>query len=217
MSLTRWASGPFELILHAELHHRAGGDFDRRIALISFDNAIEVTITSYLSLHPIHRNGISFSKEDVSKWTKDYHTKLDYFLSECKKRTLPIEFDKELIIWYHNIRNDQYHGGGPTIPIQEDLEGIRKTALWVFSVLFDVPDAEKILEAYYAKLIKESQTTTPISREDALDRAIDAVHGMIEVAGIPMYASDVLYSYDPNSYREIGLELCNSKTLEGSE
>ena len=50
-----WAYGPFELLLHAELHYRAGEDFDRRIAMIGFDNAIEVAITTYLGLHPIQR------------------------------------------------------------------------------------------------------------------------------------------------------------------
>jgi hypothetical protein len=30
-SLRPWALGPFELILHAEMHYRNGEDFDRRI------------------------------------------------------------------------------------------------------------------------------------------------------------------------------------------
>ena len=51
--LKPWAYGPFEILLHAELHYRVGEDFDRRIAMIGFDNAIEVAITTYLGLHPI--------------------------------------------------------------------------------------------------------------------------------------------------------------------
>jgi hypothetical protein len=50
ISLPPWANGPFELLVHAEGHLRNGDDFDRRIALISFDNAIEVAITTYLTL-----------------------------------------------------------------------------------------------------------------------------------------------------------------------
>lgn len=50
--LKPWAYGPFEVLLHAETHYRSGEDFDRRIAIIGFDNAIEVAITTYLSLHP---------------------------------------------------------------------------------------------------------------------------------------------------------------------
>lgn len=70
--LVPWAYGPFELLLHAELHLRAGEDFDRRMAMISFDNAIEVTITAYLSLKPIHRQNRSYAHTDVTLWTKDY-------------------------------------------------------------------------------------------------------------------------------------------------
>lgn len=35
--LKPWAYGPFEILLHAELHYRAGEDSDRRIAMIGFD------------------------------------------------------------------------------------------------------------------------------------------------------------------------------------
>ena len=35
---------------HAEIHYRKGSDYDRRLALISFDNSIEVSIATYLSL-----------------------------------------------------------------------------------------------------------------------------------------------------------------------
>lgn len=43
-----WVYGPFELLVHAELHYLAGKDFDRRMALISFDNAIEVAIRNLI-------------------------------------------------------------------------------------------------------------------------------------------------------------------------
>ncbi len=55
IALPPWANGPFELIVHAESHRRNGDDFDRRIALITFDDAIEVSVTTYISLHPIQR------------------------------------------------------------------------------------------------------------------------------------------------------------------
>ena len=81
-TLHPWAIGPFELIVHAEGHRRADEDFDRRIALISFDNAVEVIITTYLTLHPIQRGGREYKKDDVDKWLKNYHSKLDFFESE---------------------------------------------------------------------------------------------------------------------------------------
>ena len=86
--LPPWATGPFELILHAEGHLRSGNDFDRRIALISFDDAIEVAITTYLSLHPIQRNNRTYSNTDLDKWLQNYHSKLDFLEVELKSRSL---------------------------------------------------------------------------------------------------------------------------------
>src|SRR5215218_8705880 len=64
--LRPWARGVFEIILHGELHYRAGEDFDRRMALISFDNAIEVAITTYLSLNPIQRQNRQYHEGSPS-------------------------------------------------------------------------------------------------------------------------------------------------------
>jgi hypothetical protein len=74
--LTPWARGPFELIRHAEGHLKAGTDFDKRMALISFDNAIEVAITTYLRLHPAQRSGKTYQRDAVDKWLANYHSKL---------------------------------------------------------------------------------------------------------------------------------------------
>ena len=76
--LPPWANGPFELLVHAEGHLLGGEDFDRRIALISFDNAVEVAIATYLTLNPIQRGGRAYPRVDVDRWLNNYHTKLDF-------------------------------------------------------------------------------------------------------------------------------------------
>src|SRR6266567_1002740 len=91
--LPPWTDGPFELLLHAESHLRAGGDFDRRIALISFDNAIEVAITTYLTLHPIQRGNRQYQNAEVELWLSNYHTKLDFLGLELAARTLAWEVE----------------------------------------------------------------------------------------------------------------------------
>ena len=40
--LKPWVCGPYELIRHAEGHRAATSDTDRRMALIGYDNAVEV-------------------------------------------------------------------------------------------------------------------------------------------------------------------------------
>lgn len=72
--LPPWIRYPFELIKHADDHLRTGSDFDRRMALISFDNAIEMSIITFLSLHPEQRNGLILDREKVETWKHNFHT-----------------------------------------------------------------------------------------------------------------------------------------------
>lgn len=149
--LKPWAVRPFELIFHAEIHYRKGSDYDRRLALISFDNSIEVSITTYLSLNPIQRGNRQYPRKDVEKWMGNYHSKLDFFALEIRNRGLPEYKEKAEIVWYHDQRNEHYHGGGFAVPEQRSLDGIRQVALWVFSVLFETADVETKLEAAVSK------------------------------------------------------------------
>ncbi len=145
--LKLWAVRPFELIFHAETHYRSGTDYDKRLALISFDNSIEVSITTYLSLNPIQRSNRVYKKDDVNIWMNNYHTKIDFFVEEIKNRGLPEYKEKADIVWYHSQRNDQYHGEGAGVPSNDTLDGIRQVAIWVFSVLFETVDVETRLNS----------------------------------------------------------------------
>lgn len=202
-TLKPWADGPFELILHAELHLRDGSDFDRRIALISFDNAIEVAITTYLSLHPIHRQNRTYADADVKRWVYNYHTKLDFVFHEVVNRGISVSFEKDVIIWCHGVRNDQYHGGGPTVPRARELTDIRRAALEIFSILFDVPDVENQLNIRIAELTEENLP----KRNEKMDRLIDEQYGLVNIAGMPYYTSELLYSVDRFAYGNVCTEL----------
>jgi hypothetical protein len=120
------AKGPFELLVHAEEHLINGDDFDRRIALISFDNAVEVAITTYLTLNPMYRNGRSYNKVSVEEWLKNYHSKLDFLDAELAKRSLTWHVDRNHIIWCHDHRNEQYHGGRKGTPELDVLNLMKK-------------------------------------------------------------------------------------------
>src|SRR5215211_1638857 len=184
--LPPWALGPFELILHAEMHYRDGEDFDRRIAIVGYDNAIEVAIRTYLSLHPIQRQNRQYEKARVECWLENYHTKIEFFEIEVGTRGIPSVCDKAEFVWYHEVRNGQYHVGGATIPQGRELQGIREAALWVFAVLFDVPDVESLLE----QLLAERSGDDVPSRTDEDDRLIDEEFGVVHVAGEVYYTSE---------------------------
>ena len=201
--LPPWANGPFELMVHAESHLQGANDFDRRIALISFDNAIEVAITTYLTLNPMFRGGRSYSNDDVRQWMRNFHTKLDFFEKELERRDVKWLVEKSHIIWAHDHRNEQYHGGQKGIPEMNILEIARSAALWIFSILFDVGDSEAALE----QAVLAQTPTPPPSRERNLDAAIDEEYGITAVGDQNYYTSELLFAVDYAAYRELGGKL----------
>jgi hypothetical protein len=198
-TLTPWALGPFEIILHAEMHYRDGDDLDRRIAIVGFDNAIELAIHTYLSLHPIQRQNRTYPKTNVEKWLDNFHSKVEFFINEVTSRGLPIVCDQAKFIWYHDVRNGQYHVGGATIPQARELEGIREAAMWVFSVLFEINDVIGLIEQH---LTARSGDDLP-KRNDDDDRLIDSEYGTVELAGKPYYVSEIVHRFDPVLYSEL--------------
>ena len=201
--LTPWALGPFEVILHAEGHYRIGKDLDRRIAVVGYDNAIELAIHTYLNLHPLQRQGEEYRKADVEGWLVNFHTKIDFLEAEIASRNLPMMCAKAEFIWFHEVRNGQYHVGGAAIPQERELAGIRAAAIWVFGILFDAPDCEALLEQHLA--IRPDDSVPKRTAEE--DRLIDNEFGMVEVVGKPFYASEVLHAIDPVLYSETAADV----------
>lgn len=147
-----WAVGPFELINHAEQHRKAGNDFDRRMALISYDNAIEASIITFLRLNPKQRSNIEFQRAKVEDWLSNYHTKLAFFYEflTTHKQGEPVLVEHDEVLYYHMLRNELYHDGRGQVPTLTIIEGAREAALWIFCSLFGgkpdellVPSAEK--------------------------------------------------------------------------
>jgi hypothetical protein len=128
--------GPLELIRHAHGHFESDDDTDRRIALIGFDNAIEVCIDVYIRLHPKLRKGVEIRREEVDAASKNYHTKLEFLdkrlWSAPNSPAVPIE----TILWYHQLRNELYHSGNGMVPERHVVEGAFEAALAVFATLF---------------------------------------------------------------------------------
>lgn len=211
--LKPWAYGPFELLLNAELHYRVGEDFDRRIAMVGFDNAIEVAITTYLGLHPMQRGNREYQRANVDQWLGNYHTKIGFFFQECTTRQIAAACQQDEIVWYHDVRNGQYHKGGANVPQRRELDGVRAAAMEVFAILFDTPDVAALLDGHVAA----KATPAPALRSDEDDRLIDSTYGMIEVVDRKEYASDVVYALDPQRYREIALELRTGEPEPGTQ
>lgn len=152
-----WAQKAFELIFHAEHHFRNGTDYDKRLALISFDNSIEVSITIYLNLHPSQRGGREIKNDDKEKSLRSYFSKLEFYESELIERGLTVHKDKGTIQWLHEQRNELYHGSSGGVPTLDTLQEIRFVATWIYSILFEDTDIEERLEV----AINDSVKTEP--------------------------------------------------------
>lgn len=202
MSLAPWAYGPFEILLHAEMHYRTGSDFDRRIAIVGFDNAIELSIQTYLSLHPVQRQNKTYARAECDKWLENFHTKIDFFLVEAHERGAGAVCDKATFIWYHDVRNSQYHVGGATIPQARELDGIRNAAIWVFGTLFEIQDVKGLLDQHAS-----GPSTDLPQRTDEDDRLIDAEFSPIQLAGGLYYTSEVLHAFDAVQYSEVARDI----------
>ncbi|MCK4306329.1 MAG: hypothetical protein KAY24_18960 [Candidatus Eisenbacteria sp.] len=209
--LKPWARSAFELIVHAETHLRDGGDFDRRIAHIGFDNAIEVAITTYLSLNPIQRGGKTYKRDDVEEWLRNYHTKLKFLAEEAKTRGCTLRVPNDEIIFYHNIRNSQYHAGGPGVPESEHLAALRTATLDVFSLLFDVANVEQVLEQRLLQQITPQEEQP--SRNETVDKLLDMVDEPIFIAGQPYAVSEALYATDPEAYQAVVAAVIESRNI----
>lgn len=134
--LKPWMRGPFELIRHADDHLKTNGDTDRRVALIGFDNAIEVSIDVYIRLHPKLRAGLEIKREEVEAAQRNYHTKIEFLDKHVQAHQIPLSLPVDEIVWFHQLRNELYHSGNGMVPEEHVICGARKAALAVFQALF---------------------------------------------------------------------------------
>ena len=154
-----WVRGPIELLQHAEDHFLKESDLDKRLALISFDNALEVTITTYLQLNPTVRGGKEYTREEIQKWLRNYHSKIQFLEHFSQKQGITLNAKIEEIIWYHTLRNELYHSGNGMVPEVHCIEGLRKAAIEVMELIFNV-DASAVLNATCSIELQTELTNT---------------------------------------------------------
>lgn len=207
--LKPWTRGAFELILHAELHLRDGGDFDRRMAHIGFDNAIEVTITTYLALNPIQRHRKSYARADVDQWMTNYHTKLEFLEQEAQSRGWNPKVPNDELVFYHDIRNSQYHAGGPGVPESDHLSALRTAALDTFAMLFGIQDVDSVLEECVQQRLVTEDLRPP--KNSTVDRILDMGNEPVLIAGQPYAVSEALYATDPDAYGAVAAAVKESR------
>lgn len=203
-----WLNSSFYLLVHGELHYTLPEDFDRRLSLISFDNAIEASIACYLKLHPTQRGNREYQREKVRIALEgNYHNKLDFLYEEVTVRKGICTITRQEIIFVHDQRGLFYHESPDIIPTNDILATARKAAYWVFAFLFEIPD----LEAEVSTTIKQIRKVDLYPRNKDVDELIDESYPEIEILGYSYKPSEVLYAVDPVYYREFVEETLGSQ------
>lgn len=132
-----WTQGPFELIQHADGHMQELRDVDRKIALIGFDNAIEVCIDVFVQLHPRLRGGYEIKNEDIKTIRRNFHSKIDFLATYLEEQSKSLKVPIEEILWFHSLRNELYHSGNGMVPEMHIIQRAKEAAINVFEGLFD--------------------------------------------------------------------------------
>jgi hypothetical protein len=129
-----WTDGPRELLQHAVDHLMQGGDFDSRIAMISTDNAVELTIKTFLGLPKRGRTKSGPGRKELEDASESFSALLD--LLEKYASDLIVGLSLDDIEWYHRVRNQLYHSGNGITVEKKKVETYLELAITLFVSLF---------------------------------------------------------------------------------
>ena len=108
-----WASGPGEILRHGLSLLSEDSDANRRLAFLSIDNAVELTMQTYLGL-PRRVTGLSVTRREVQQMTESFPAMLDALEEHAADKLRGLQLGE--IEWYHRLRNQLYHqGNGLTV------------------------------------------------------------------------------------------------------
>lgn len=130
-----WTDGPRELFQHTVDHLSQGGDFDRRIAMVSIDNAVELSVKTYLGLPKRARTGSGPGRKKLEEASESFPLLLDLLQKYASDRLVGVSLDD--IEWYHRIRNQLYHAGNGITVEKSKVETYLELASSLFQSLFD--------------------------------------------------------------------------------
>ena len=108
-----WATGPCEILRHGLDLLRKDSDVNRRLAMISIDNAVELMIKTFLGL-PKRLTGLAIPRREYQDFSESFPRLLDALEQYAPEKLDGI--DLGTFEWYHRLRNELYHqGNGLTV------------------------------------------------------------------------------------------------------
>jgi hypothetical protein len=128
-----WASGPAEILRHGFELLKKDTDTNRRLAMISIDNAIELTIKTYLGL-PKRVTSLQITRSEYEEFAESFPKLLDALQKYASAKLGGINLGE--IEWYHRLRNQLYHQGNGLTVERDKVEVYAELANVLFTNLF---------------------------------------------------------------------------------
>lgn len=141
MAASPWASGPGEILQHGLTLLKKESDTNRRLAMISIDNAVELMIKTFLGL-PRRITGIQIGRDKYREISESFPRLLDALEEYAVDKLDGIDLGE--VEWYHRLRNELYHQGNGLTVERDKVEVYAELARLLFKNLFgfDLPIRE---------------------------------------------------------------------------
>jgi hypothetical protein len=160
-----WATGPGEILRHGLDLLQRDSDVNRRLAMISIDNAVELMIKTYLGL-PKRITGLAISRKAYDESAQSFPKLLDALETYAADKINGIDLGE--IEWYHRLRNELYHqGNGLTVErdkveVYAELSNLLFENLFGFRLVEPEDDRTKLLGDFMAAWIDFERVLAPL-------------------------------------------------------
>jgi hypothetical protein len=128
-----WSNGPKEILKHGLSLLARDSDTNRRLAIISIDNAVELMIKTFLGL-PKRINQLSITRKDYNEFSESFPKLLDALETYAPDKINGIDLGE--IEWFHKLRNQLYHQGNGLTVEKSNVEVYAQLANLLFKNLF---------------------------------------------------------------------------------
>lgn len=128
-----WLSGCYELLEHGIEHFLNDTEFDRRLSMISIDNALELAVKTYISRN---LRVLNIKRKDYDNIKRDFSKLLSFIL-----KIAPLKINEQelsSIEHYHELRNNLYHEGIGMSVNKEIVKSYSEEVISLISKLYEV-------------------------------------------------------------------------------
>ncbi|EPR08078.1 hypothetical protein [Ruminiclostridium papyrosolvens] len=130
-----WSSGPGEILEHGLSLLKNDSDVNRRLAMISIDNSVELMIKTFLGL-PKRITGIHLSRKEYDQISESFPCLIDAIEQYSGDKLKGIDLGE--IEWFHRLRNQLYHQGNGLTVERSKVEIYSELAKLLFKNLFGI-------------------------------------------------------------------------------